>query len=201
MFLHWQHKTSDSRSTFQDFKVNPRFLAALPHAGNLLGHPTSNFRLRASRSPCVLRCHGEEIGRIAYAPRFPHIVPQGAGRTLGRAHGLRGAHPAAAQAPGEPGLAVAQWIIPPQPLCGRTLEMAYFLSPCLKSKPDPLVPLCRRNRAGGDWRKACSRGRNPARAGQAAAGMLGVRPPCPSAPTGTFRWGFWAPTRRGIFGK
>lgn len=44
-------------------------------------------------------------------------------------------------------------------------------------------------------------GAETARVGEAAAGMLGARPPCPSAPTGTFRWGFWAPSRRGIFGK
>lgn len=78
--------------------------------------------------------------------------------TPGRAHGHRSAHPAAAQAPDEPGLAVAQWIIPPQPLCGRTLEMAYFLALCLKSKPDPFIPSSRRNGARGGRRRAGSWG-------------------------------------------
>ncbi|CAO2578969.1 hypothetical protein LEMLEM_LOCUS790 [Lemmus lemmus] len=36
--------------------------------------------------------------------------------------------------------------------------MPYFLSLCLKLKPDPFVPFSRRNGARGGWRQACSRG-------------------------------------------
>lgn len=183
-------------------KVNPRFLAALPPAGNLLQHPTSKFKPQPSRSPCDSRVTpGRTLSTRNPGPTHP--APRLGVNTRPRTWPPQRS-PCCRAGAGRAGT------------CGRPVDhsAAAFVWPSarnglfpfslFKVKTRPFRPFLPPEQGPGRVAAGLlpgAVGRKPARAGQASAGMLGTRPPCSSAPTGTFRWGFWAPTRRGIFGK
>lgn len=177
---------------------------ALPPAGNLLQHPTGKRKLQPSRKPPAFHVPRREEGTLSTRTPVPTLpAPRRGADTRPRTWPPQRS-PRCRAGAGRAGT------------CGRPVDhsAAAFVWPNarnglfpfspFKVKPRPLRPFLPPERGRG--RAAAGLlpgavGRKPARAGEAAAGMLGARPPCPSAPTGTFRWGFWAPTRRGIFGK
>lgn len=191
-------------STFLDhFKVNPRFLAALPPAGNLLQHRRASL---SPNRPAVPAIHVSLRGERTLNTRNPgptHPAPRLGVNTRPRTWPPQRS-PRCRAGAGRAGT------------CGRPVDhsAAAFVWPSarnglfpfslFKVKTRPFRPFLPPEQGPGRVAAGLlpgAVGRKPARAGQASAGMLGTRPPCSSAPTGTFRWGFWAPTRRGIFGK